>query len=84
MFSVTGILSRVSEVVHSSSFNARVSFSIVDVTLSLICSMIWRGISESIFFIDAVSIAIVPNFVNVDGIVSMIWLRLVSLDHVIL
>lgn len=72
MFSVTGILSRVSEVVHSSSFNALVSFSIVDVTLSLICSMIWRGISESIFLIDAVSIAIVPNFVNVDGIVSMI------------
>lgn len=84
MFSVTGILSRVSEVVHSSSFNARVSFSMVDVTLSLICSIIWRGISESIFFIDAVSIAIVPNFVNVDGIVSIIWLRLVSLDHVIL
>ncbi len=46
--------------------------------------MIWRGISESIFLIDAVSIAIVPNFVNVEGIVSMIWLRLVSLDQVIL
>lgn len=72
MLSVSGSLSNVSEVVQSSSFKARVSFSMVEVTLSRIYSTICFGISESIFLIVAVSIAMVPSLVKVEGIVSII------------
>jgi hypothetical protein len=72
MFNVRGSLSSVSDVVQSSSFKARVSFSIVEVTLSRIYSTICLGISESIFLIEAVSMAIVPSLVKVEGMVSII------------
>lgn len=84
MFNVNGNFSSVSELKHSSSFNARVSFSIVDVTFSRIYSTICFGISESIFFIEAVSIAIVPSLVKIKGIVSIMEFRLASLDQVTL
>ena len=72
MFNVRGSLSSVSDVVQSSSFKARVSFSMVEVTLSRIYSTICLGISESIFLIEAVSMAIVPSLVKVEGMVSII------------
>jgi len=72
MFNVNGSLSRVSEVVQSSSLSDLVSFSIVEVTFCRICSTIYFGISDNIFLIVAVSIAMVPIFVEDDGIVSII------------
>ena len=72
MFNVRGSLSSVSDVVQSSSFKARVSFSMVEVTLRRIYSTICLGISESIFLIEAVSMAIVPSLVKVEGMVSII------------
>jgi len=72
MFSVRGSLSSVSDVVQSSSFKARVSFSMVEVTLRRIYSTICLGISERIFLIEAVSMAIVPILVKVEGMVSII------------
>jgi hypothetical protein len=62
IFKVIGCYERVFEVIVSSSFKAFVSLSIVWVTLVLINSIIYRGISDRNFFSEAVSRIMVPTF----------------------